>query len=156
MLKRIQTFFNQQIMASSQTRGGEHDEHALKLATAALLLEVTRADYEVLDVERQTVEAAVRKVFDLTEAETRELTELAEQEVESAVSLYQFTALINQHFSPQEKIRIVEMLWQVVFADGHMDSHEEAMVRKIAELIYVPHRDFIRTKHQIEAAVRGA
>lgn len=154
MLKRIQSFFSQQIHAGAE--GGEHDDHALKLATAALLFEVTRADFAVLDVERQVVEAAIRKVFKLTETETRELADLAEQEVESAVSLYQFTGLINQHFSPQEKIRIVEMLWQVVFADGHMDSHEEAMVRKIAELIYVPHRDFIRTKHQVEKAVRGA
>ncbi len=148
MLKRIQDFFNLQINAV--TEGDERNEHELKLATAALMFEITRADFEVHDVERQAVEASIQKIFQLSESQTRELAELAEQEVESSVSLYQFTGLINQHFSPQEKARVVEMLWQVVFADDHMDCQEEAMVRKIAELIHVPHRDFIRAKHRVE------
>lgn len=154
MLKRIQSFFNQQINAENQ--GGAHDEHALQLATAALLFEVTRADFEVLDVERQAVESSIQKVFELSARETRELAELAEREVEDAVSLYQFTGLINRHFSAEEKVRIVEMLWRVVFADGHMASHEEAMVRKIAELIHVPHRAFIRTRHEVEKSLKDA
>ena len=149
MLKRIQSFFNLQIEA--QAGKGKHNEHALQLATAALLFEVTRADFKVIDVERAAVEAAIGKVFSLTDTETRELAALAEQEVEDAVSLHQFTGLINQHFSAQEKVRVIEMLWQVVFADCYMTSHEEAIVRKISELIYVPHRDFIRAKHLVES-----
>jgi uncharacterized tellurite resistance protein B-like protein len=154
LLKRIQSFFNQKI--DSVTTGGVHDEHALALATAALLFEVTRADFEVLDVERKVVETAIQKVFSLTEAETRELADLAEKEVEEAVSLYQFTGLINQKFSREEKVRVVEMLWQVVFADGIIACYEEAMVRKIAELIHVPHRDFIQAKHRVEEALNRA
>ncbi|MEE9422698.1 MAG: TerB family tellurite resistance protein [Gammaproteobacteria bacterium] len=154
MLKRIQSFFNQQI--DTATSDGEHGEHALALATAALLFEVTRADFEVLDVEREVVESAIQKIFSLSEAETRELADLAEREVEEAVSLYQFTGLINQHFLPTEKVRIVEMLWQVVFADGIIACYEEAMVRKIADLIHVPHRDFIQAKHRVEKALKKA
>ena len=97
-----------------------------------------------------------RRFFSLTEAETRELADLAEREVEEAVSLYQFTGLINQHFLPKEKVRIVEMLWQVVFADGIIACYEEAMVRKIADLIHVPHRDFIQAKHRVEEALKKA
>jgi len=65
------------------------------------------------------------------------------------VSLYQFTGLINQHFTPEQKVRVVEMLWQVAYADGHLDPYEEALVRKIADLIHVPHRQFIQAKHRV-------
>ena len=118
--------------------------------------EVSRADFEIVDSERKAIESAIQRVFSLTEKETCELADLAEQEVEHSVSLYEFTDLINQHFSSGEKVRMIEMLWQVVFADSQLASYEEAVVRKIAELIYVPHREFIQAKHRVENAISRA
>ncbi len=146
MLQAIHEFFRARIKAESASRP---DQHGLHLATAALLFEMLRADAEEHPEERRVLENALRERFALSKAETRELAALADREAADAVSLYQFTRLINQHFAPQQKLQVVEMLWQVAFADGRLDRYEEALVRKIADLIHVPHRDFIRLKHRV-------
>ncbi|VAW78516.1 hypothetical protein MNBD_GAMMA15-586 [hydrothermal vent metagenome] len=149
MLRTIQEFFRSQIDTSEP---GQHDEHGLRLATAALLFEMQRADFDEHAEERVVLERVLRETFALSEEETRELAGLAQQEVDDSVSLHQFTSLINQRFSPDEKVRVVEMLWQVAYADGRIDRYEEALLRKIAELIYVPHRDFIQARHRVQDA----
>jgi uncharacterized tellurite resistance protein B-like protein len=113
-----------------------------------------RADHDEHPGEQVALEQALKKTFSLSEDETRRLSDLAQRESAESVSLYQFTSLINDHFSPADKIRVVEMLWQVAYADDHLDRYEEALVRKIAELIHVPHRDFIQAKHRVHDARR--
>lgn len=146
MLAAIQDFFRLNIEPDS---GAGPGVHGLQLAAAALLFEVMRADYDEHPDERATLERALRQAFSLTDSETRELAELADREAAEAVSLYQFTGLINQQFPAEEKVQLVEMLWQVAYADGRLDRYEEAAVRKITELLHVPHRDFIRAKHRV-------
>jgi uncharacterized tellurite resistance protein B-like protein len=147
MLRAIQDFFRSHIDTAP---GGGHDEHGLHLATAALLFEMQRADFEENEEERKVLERVLQQTFALSKEETRELARLAQREAEDSVSLHQFTRLINQQFSPEEKVRVVEMLWQVAFADGRIDRYEEALVRKIAELIYVPHKAFIQARHRAQ------
>jgi uncharacterized tellurite resistance protein B-like protein len=146
LLGAIRDFFQRSIDTAGS---GEHDLHRLHLATAALLFEVLQADSQEHPGEREILEQALRKTFALSLEETRQLTDLARQEAEESVSLFQFTSLINGHFSLDEKIQVVEMLWQVAYADGELDPYEEAMVRKVAELIHVPHRHFIQAKHRV-------
>ncbi len=146
VLAAIQEFFRLKI--EPDTSAGP-DEHGLQLATAALLFEVLRADHDEHPDERAMLEQALRNSFSLSDSETRELAELADCEAAESVSLYQFTGLINQNFSVEEKVGLVEMLWQVAYADGRLDRYEEAAVRKITELLHVPHRDFIRAKHRV-------
>lgn len=146
MLRAISEFFRSQI--EPDTASGP-DEHGLHLATAALLFEMSRADANDHPEERRTIEAALQTRFGLTADETRELALLADEEASEAVSLYQFTGLINENFSREQKVQVVEMLWQVAYADDHLDPYEEALVRKIADLIYVSHSDFIRAKHRV-------
>lgn len=146
MLHAIQKFFRGKIGVDSKSGP---DEHGLHLATAALLFEMLRADNDEHPRERRTLEKALQTQFDLGKAETHELAALADREAAESTSLYQFTGLINEHFSPEQKLHVVEMLWQVAFADGHLDPYEEALVRKIADLIYVPHRDFIQSKLRV-------
>jgi uncharacterized tellurite resistance protein B-like protein len=146
MISAIQEFFRARI----STRQHPVDEQrGLQLATAALLFEMLRADREEHPGERRTLEDSLSSVFNLDDDETRELAALADSESANAVSLYQFTGLINQHFTPGQKATVVEMLWQVAYADGHLDRYEEALVRKIADLIHVPHREFIQAKHRV-------
>jgi uncharacterized tellurite resistance protein B-like protein len=151
MLRAIQDFFRLNIEPDMQAGP---DQHGLQLATAALLFEMLRADDDEHPEERRTLERALQKCFYLSESETRQLAQLAEREAAESVSLYQFTGLINRHFSPDEKIRVVEMLWQIAYADARLDRYEEALVRKIAELIHVPHREFMQAKHRVVKAVR--
>ena len=128
-------------------------EHTVQLATAALLIEMTHADFHVTDDERNAVNMALQQAFKLSEEETKELISLAEQEVRESASLYQFTTLIDKNFTSEQKRRVVEMLWRVAFADDHKDMHEEYLVRKIADLIHVSHKDFIQARHLIESEI---
>lgn len=154
MLERIQRFFETRIAPMMGDPNSEQAEPAYQLATAALLVEMARADYDVKEEERRSVTTAIEKAFRLAPEETNELVRLAELEAENATSLYEFTSLINAHFSAEQKQRVVELLWHVAFADGHLDKYEEHLVRKVADLIYVPHRAFIQTKHKVKRALQ--
>jgi len=156
MLKAIQRFYND-VLNPREPDGvtsREASEHTLRLATAALLIEVTRADRKVTDAEREAVTGAIRDTFDLSERETAELVELADAEAREATSLFQFTHLIDKGFDLEQKRHVVALLWRVVFADAQMEKHEEAVVRRVADLIHVPHKDFIDAKLAARDAAR--
>jgi uncharacterized tellurite resistance protein B-like protein len=123
----------------------------LRLAAAALLFEVVRADARIKDEERTVARAAIQGTFGLSRDETDELMRLAEEQSREATSLYEFTHLIDEAFSPEEKKRVVELLWLVAFADSEKDAHEEQIVRRIAGLLHVPHPDFIDAKIKARA-----
>ncbi|MGD8525914.1 MAG: TerB family tellurite resistance protein, partial [Thioalkalispiraceae bacterium] len=121
MLKTIKQFFEQNISPEMQV----DDEHRLKLATAALLIEMMKQDGKAKDEELEAVGKALQTKFSLTETETHELIELASEEARQAVDFYQFTSLIHKHFPAEKKIKIIEYLWMIAFADKHLDAHEE-------------------------------
>ena len=123
--------------------------HSLELAGAALLMEISRADQDVAPVEREAIKSAIAQVFHLADDEIADIIAAAETAVDEAVSLFDFTAIINQKFSPEQKIKLLEMLWAVAYADNKLDHYEEYYVRKIADLLYVSHGDYIRTKHKV-------
>ena len=151
MLKAIRRFFSGHMQPESAHDGGEH---AAQLATAALLIEAMHADHAISEEECRAVESAITGIFDLTDAETAELIRLATQEVKEATSLYQFTNLVDKHFPLEQKIHLIELLWTVVFSDSIKDKHEEYLVRRIADLLHVPHGDFMRTRHVVESGFR--
>lgn len=156
MLNRVREFFERNVAGSIESGSEDSREHAFQLATAALLMEISRADREIDSDEREAVDRAVRNVFNLDAAETRTLVELAEEEAENATSLYEFTRLINDNFDHGQKQHVVEMLWRVAFADGHADEHEVHLIRRIADLIHVPHRGFIRAKLKVQSEMESA
>jgi uncharacterized tellurite resistance protein B-like protein len=151
MLDAIRRFFDQRIAMPAGESGAAagSDEHRLQLATAALLLEVARADRVSEDLEMDAVELAIGRVFELSREEANELIDLAEVEVDESTSHFGFTSLVKDQFSPAQKVQLVEMLWRVAVADGNVDKYEENLVRRIADLIYVPHRDFIAAKLRV-------
>ncbi len=153
MISAIIEFFESRIRSESTGASPARSEHALQLATAALLVEMTRADYQVTDDERRAVDDAMQQVFELDKEETRELVLLAERELGDSTSLFQFTHLIDKAFPMDKKIRIIEMLWRVAYSDACKDKHEEYLVRKIADLLHVPHPAFIRARHKVEGAL---
>lgn len=154
VLKVIQEFFNIQIRPAMTESSSPSAEHALQLATAALLLEVSRADFEAADEERIAIQREVEQAFGLTPEETSALVELAEEETRGSISLYEFTHLVDRHFSPDQKRHIVELLWRIAFTDGVLEKNEEYVIRKIAKLLHVSHRDFIDTKLKARAKAR--
>lgn len=147
MFDSIKRFFDANLAAAGEAASPAEQEHAYQLASAALLIEMSRADHEVKGIERDAVARAVRRAFELDESETDELITLAEREADHATSLYEFTRLINRHFDDEQKQHFVELLWHVALADGEIDKYEEHLVRKVADLIHVPHLAYIRAKH---------
>lgn len=148
MIDSIKRFFDANLTAASEAGSPAEQEHAYRLAGAALLVEMTRADHDVKGIERDAVARAIERAFELDASETDELLALAEREADSATSLYEFTRLINRHFDADQKVHFVELLWHVALVDGELDKYEEHLVRKVADLIHVPHRSYIRAKHQ--------
>ncbi len=153
MLRAIRRFFEEQLSTAAGTETTRPSGHALQLATAALAIETIRADRSVTEVERKTLFDVLAEFLELTAAETEELIDLAEKEADEGVSLYQFTSLIDNHYPMEQKIEIVELLWQIAYADGKKDEHEEHLVRKVAHLLHVPHQAFIRGKLKAEAGL---
>jgi len=149
MLSAIKNFFEKNI--SPEANGDL--EHELKLATAALLIEMMCQDDQVHDKEIDAAKTALTEKFDLSDDECDALFDLAESEVKEAIDYHQFTRLIASEFTQAQKIKVIELLWSVAYADSHLDSMEEHMVRKIADLIYVSHKDFIKTKHKVQDAL---
>ena len=151
MLGTIKQFFDHHI-APRPARPVTDSEQRLRIATSAILIEMTRADFEVKPEELASVAEAIEATFAISPAETQELLRLADQEAQHATDFYQFTSLINRSFSTEEKTRIVELMWQVAYADGRADKYEDHLVRKIAGLLHVPHKGFIAAKHRARQA----
>ncbi len=148
MVSAIKQFFEKYITPSPDIPD-RVSEHSLQLATAALLIEMMRADAKISEDERRTVTNSIRSKFKLTEEETNALLQLAEEEIWKSTGYYQFTSLINKGFTYEQKLKVIEHMWEVAFADADLDKYEEHMVRKIANLIYVSHKDFIETKLRV-------
>ena len=146
MLKTIKEFFEQNISLETEV----DIEHRLKLATAALMIEIMKQDGETKNEEVEAVKQALQTKFELTKTEIDELFTLASEEARQSVDLYQFTSLIREHFSSEKKIKTIEYLWTVAYADNHLDAHEEHLIRRIDDLLYVTHQDFMKAKHKVQ------
>ena len=150
MLAKIQSFYNQLL---KQTEPDSNDaEHNLHLAAIALMVEVMRVDEHKSQSEVETILQSAMSRFNVDITEANELMSLAESELQDATDYHQFTSLINNGYDSQGKLQIIEFLWQVAYADDNLDMYEEHVIRKIADLIYVSHSDFIRTKEKVRLA----
>ena len=149
MINTINQFFEKHI-SPAQESPEKVSEHALQIATAALLIEMMRADTEISEDEQQAVIGTIKSKFNLTSQETNELLQLAEDEIWESTGYFEFTSLMNKGFTYDQKTKVIEHLWDVAYADAILDKHEEYMVRKIAGLIHVSHRDFIDAKIRVK------
>ena len=122
----------------------------IRVATAVLLLEMAHADERMHDIELALVQKILQERFTLSEETLGELMALAEDRRRESLDLYQFSREINEHFSKEEKLEVMEHLWRVVFADGEMDPFEEALARQLATLLRLSHREMIDAKLQVQ------
>ncbi len=139
MIKKIVDWFSAE---NNETR----PEISVNLAAAALLVEVMAADSEWHADEENTVRGLLSDTLQLSPAETEELVQAAKQHHDAAHDLFEITKRINEAFSPEKKFQLVKGMWQVAYADGNLDRYEDHIIRRVAELIYVPHNQFIRAK----------
>lgn len=143
MIKALKQFFDDQLSQKDDARPAEH---ALQIAAAALLFEVSRSDHRVRPEQREKITELVKKQFELSESETTVLLDLAEQEIHDATSLHGFVSLINENWSQRQRVELVEYMWQVAYSDQKLNDHEVHLMRKIQRLLYIPHKQFIGAK----------
>ncbi len=146
MLKKLKAFFDETLSTDGQEE--QPLEKRLQLATAALLIEMVNADYEILEIEKAQLVQSLKAGYSLTEEEIQELIALSEEKHGENHSLYPFTRLINDHYSEQQKREVIRLMWQVALADGHIDKHEMHLMRKISDLLYVDRPVVMEIKNQ--------
>lgn len=129
----------------------EQDEiERIQVATCIILLEVAKSDDEFSSIEKATVKAILKKKFDVSAEAVEELMEMASTKREESVDLWQFTNLINQNYTKEEKMKIVESAWRVIYADKKLDGYEDHFVHKLAKLLQLDHSELIEAKLKIK------
>jgi uncharacterized tellurite resistance protein B-like protein len=149
MFKSISSIFKQLIEGDDLTKNPNEDPN---LAIAALLCEVAKADQQVDEEEQIAKIHLLQKITNSTEAEAQLLLDRATEQTNQSVSLYDFTSQL-QSTSRETRIDIIQAMWEVAYTDSHLDPFEEAVIRKVAELLYVDHHDFIKTKLTVQGTI---
>ncbi len=121
----------------------------VRLATCAIFLEMANIDDEFTDGEREQILSMLENEYDLTREDVVELESASRQAIDKSLDVWQFTNAINQHYSNEEKCRIVELLWELVYADGKMDEHENYFMHKLGGLLRLTHRELIDAKLRV-------
>ncbi|MGB9429610.1 MAG: TerB family tellurite resistance protein [Gammaproteobacteria bacterium] len=130
----------------SEKRTTADPQQALRLAVAALCVEIARADMHEKPEELERAKQMLAQRFSLNEQEAEALITAGRTESDQSVSLYRFTKLLNEHLDEAKKQTLLEMLWRVAYEDGRLDKYEDALMHKLAELLYVPLAELMRAK----------
>lgn len=140
MYKQFLALFTDQIEKEPST------QTTVEMATAALMYEVVNADASVDDAEKEKVRGLLQEHFDISAEALDILMQAGEEQARDAVDLVQFTRILNDHYTAQQRTDILQKLWLIAFADQHLDKHEEHIIRRIADLMHIPHSLFIQSK----------
>jgi uncharacterized tellurite resistance protein B-like protein len=125
----------------------ERDEsERVQIATCVILLEVAKSDDEFSSIEKATIAAIFKKDFEISEEAIEKMMEIAKRKREESIDLWEFTNLINENYSKEEKKKIVEAAWKVIYADDRLHSYEDHFVHKLAKLLQLRHSDLIEAK----------
>lgn len=148
MLDTVKKFFAK---GSAHGPAGGKGEGArdIRVAACALFLEMANIDGEFSDSERESILSILKENFALPDEEATRLLEASNAELERSIDLWQFTNLINETYSEEERTQIMEMIWRIVYIDGRLDAHEDYLVHKLATLLRLSHRQLIEAKLKI-------
>ena len=149
MLGVMKRFFQQDAVPDKTEIKEEDRAERIQVATCALLLEVANSDDEFSDIERDNIVQILERDFELSDEYAKELMELSDKEREESIDLWQFTNLVNEHYSIEEKIKIIEMVWKVIYADGKLDKYEDHLAHKLSNLLKLTHKQLIDAKLKV-------
>jgi uncharacterized tellurite resistance protein B-like protein len=149
MIDLVKMFFGKRSPNDSSDQNRKRTQD-IRIATCALLLEMSHIDGEFSPSERERVLSILKRNFDLSGEYATALLEASNEELKGSVDLWQFTNCINQNYSIEEKIQVVEMVWNVVYADGKLDKHEDYLVHKLATLLRLTHKQLIEAKLKVK------
>ncbi len=150
MIGRLKKIFGGETGKTGEAiRDSGGSAHDIRVATCALFLELASIDGEFSREERDSILALLKAEFQLSNEDVQALTAAAEKQLRDKIDLWQFTNLINQNYSDDEKIRVVELLWRIVYSDGRLDAHEDYLLHKVAKLLRLQHDQLIDAKLKI-------
>ncbi len=150
MLQRLEKFFKEQLQNVSGADSKEK-ENKIQIATAVLFLEMAFADFEIDPQEELEITNTLQRLFNLEAGQVEYLLKEAKAKRSEAHDIFRFTNLLKGHYTREERIRILEMLWLLIFADGRVDKYEDALIRKITTLLGLEHSDMIQAKLTMRA-----
>lgn len=151
-------YLKQIFALTSEEKGSTHPEKPtkvnkekkLQVATCALFLEMARADDEFSDDERKKIIFVMQTTFNLDREYVDELIELSEERIKESISIYEFSSVINQDFSKDEKFELLKNLWRLIYVDETLNMHEDHLIKKIANTLNMEHRDIIAAKLMVK------
>jgi uncharacterized tellurite resistance protein B-like protein len=129
--------------------------HDIRIATCALLLEMSNIDGEFSKTERESIISILKKEYHLSDEHTAALIEASNEELKGSIDLWRFTNLVNQNYSLEEKIRVIETVWKIAYTDGKLDKHEDYLVHKLAKLLRLSHKQLIDAKLRVKELETG-
>nr|WP_228128423.1 TerB family tellurite resistance protein [Marinobacter daepoensis] len=147
MIERLKKLFT-----TSDSEPVRPDAHQLAVAATALMVQLSRVDNQEDERELKTIVDCAVKAHQITREEAEEILNDALAHADDATSLYQFTGQINDHLDQQQKQSLLESIWRVAFADGRIDKYEEHLIRRMADLLHLNHREFMQARHRAEDA----
>ena len=146
MMDIVKTFFQK---APVEEEREEDKDQKIQVATCALLLEVANSDDEFSEIERENIVRILKEDFRLSDEYAQELIALAEKERKERIDLWGFTRLINENYPLEEKIRVIELVWKVIYADGKLDKYEDNLAHTLSKLLKLEHKQLIDAKLKI-------
>jgi len=153
MLDIVKRFFGK--AAGSEPGAAERNTtHDLRVATCALLVEMARIDQTFTEAEMETILSILKEKYGLSGEHADALIAEADKELDESVDLWQFARLINENYSNDEKIEIVETLWRIVYVDGKMDQYEHYLMNKLKNLLRISHSQLIDAKLKVKHSPR--
>jgi uncharacterized tellurite resistance protein B-like protein len=150
MIRTILKNFFSEKNGLNRDSGDLNSQKMLQVAATAILIEVAKSDSDFSEVEFQLIKKILQQKFSLTGEEIQQIIKTAELEREQSSDLYRFTNVINQKFNKDEKMSLMEMIWQVVYADGVLDKYEDYLAHKFATLLRLNHQELITAKLKVK------
>ena len=154
MLKKIKGYiFELGNQPSDVENQEEKEQNIINNACAALLIETALADKVFNDEEIDSMKRTLKEVYEIDEKDLDELISESEKKVSESTSLYEYTRLINDLCDYQDKLNLINNLWAIAFADKYLDKYEEHLIRKVSDLLYISHSDFIQQKLKVKESL---
>jgi uncharacterized tellurite resistance protein B-like protein len=148
MIDALKRFFNK-ISEDDDNYTGRDTGHDLQLAACALFLELARIDESFTQAEMEALLQILKQKYGLSQEDADALITEADAELKNSVDLWQFARLINDNYTNEEKIELIERLWQIVFVDGKMDKYEHYLMNRLSKLLRLSHKQLIDAKMKV-------
>ncbi|MFT4888355.1 MAG: putative tellurite resistance protein B-like protein [Pseudohongiellaceae bacterium] len=155
MLKTFKSFFDSNF-SKATAEATDDTAKKLNLASAALMIEVMNSDHQLDDREAAEFTRVLKEELSISNDEIEEMASLAKDQASDSTSLYEFTSLINDHYDYKQKTDLIENMWRIAFSDETLDKYEDSLIRRVSELIYVSHSDFIQSKLKVRDSKNNA